>query len=115
MHNPSINKQYPIFDRYLNAYDPAIFSDQYYLSDSRMSFKEKKPYQFLERVSHHPIQILLHPLHYSEHGKTYPEIFYEHIHRYSNTIDQLFRVNSTYSKLMTEDLFSYVCDKGKIS
>lgn len=114
LHNPSIHGQYPMFEGYRNTYDKHIFSDDCYLSDSRMEFGEKNPYTFVEKVKEHPIQILLHPLHYSETGLGYPDVFYEYLRDYTDTIDNSFRVNSTYEKLMsTTNLFSYIVNKGK--
>ena len=65
-----------------DAYDKKIFSDEYYLSDSRMDFRGKNPYTFAERVKKHPIQILLHPIHYTKKGLKYPDIFHKFIKRF---------------------------------
>lgn len=112
LHNPAINGQYPLFEGYCNAYDSRIFSDGCYLSDSRMDFRGKNPYEFVQRVKEFPIQILLHPLHYSENGDAYPEYFCRKFKSYIDTIDEEFRLNATYSRLMPCDLFSYVIAKG---
>lgn len=114
LHNPSIHGQYPLFEGYNNAYDPRIFSDSSYLSDSRMDFRGKNLYEFVEKVKDRPIQILLHPLHYSDNGlDRYPDIFCNHIKRYTDAIDDSFRVNSTYVEQITSlDLFSYVISQG---
>jgi hypothetical protein len=114
LHNPSVHGRYPIFDGYNNAYDKKIFSGNNYLSDSRMLFHDKNPYQFIERVKEHPVQVLLHPLHYSEEKSGYPQIFYEHIKRYVESIDNQFRVNSTYvSQLKHGDLLSFIISNGR--
>lgn len=112
LHNPSVHGQYPLFEGYCNAYDPKFFSDKSYLSDSRMDFRGKNPYEFVERVKEHPIQILLHPLHYSEHSSSYPEIFCEHIKNYANDIHNEFTINSTYSNQISQtDLFAFLVNR----
>jgi len=114
LHNPSVHGLYPLFEGYCNAYDPKFFSDKSYISDSRMDFRGKNPYEFVEKVKEHPIQILLHPLHYSEHRLSYPEIFYEHLKKYANDIHDAFLINSTYSKQISPmDLFSFLVNKGR--
>jgi len=106
LHNPSVHGQYPLFDGYCNAYDKRIFSDDCYLADSRMDFRGKNPYTFVERVKERPIQILLHPLHYSEDGLGYPSAVRKHIKNYLAVIDDTFRVNLTYQAQMSDtDLF----------
>ena len=113
LHNPSIHGKYPLFDGYNNTYDRRIFSDASYLSDSRMDFRGKNPFTFVKKVKDCPIQILLHPVHYSEKGLAYPDIFYEHIKRYTDAIDNSFRVNSTYeAQISSMGLFSYIINKG---
>jgi hypothetical protein len=112
LHNPSVHGQYPLFEGYCNAYSNRIFSDSCYLSDSRMDFRGKNPYEFVLNVTKHPVQLLLHPMHYSEEGYTYPDIFYQRLRAYINAIDQGYRINnSSYLKLMTTDLFTYIVKK----
>lgn len=112
LHNPSIHGQYPIFKDYNNAYDSQMFSDDRYLSDSRMNFRGKDPYVFIEQAKDYPIQIVLHPLHYSEDGAGYPEIFHKFVKRMVDDIDLRFRNNSTYlNQIAGTDLFSYITKK----
>jgi hypothetical protein len=110
LHNPSYHGLYPLFEGYRNAYSPAIFSDDRYLSDSRMDFRNKDPYLFAEKVKEFPIQILLHPFHYSEEGHNYPELFKMLLKEYILDIDRSFRkYNSAYAQqLSAHDLFSYI-------
>lgn len=110
LHNPSIHGQYPIFKKYNNAYDEKIFSDKHYLSDSRMVFRDKDPFTFIEQVKEHPVQVLLHPLHYSEKRCSYPEIFYKHVEEYVDSIDSQFQVNSTYVNQLKQEggLFPFI-------
>ncbi len=96
LHNPSVHGQFPIFQDFINAYDPKYFNDACYISDSRMNFGKKEPFEFVKAISRGPIQVLLHPMHYSESGHSYPNIMSEHICRYTRTIHNNFSVNSTY-------------------
>jgi hypothetical protein len=106
LHNPSLHGQYPLFEGYQNAYDPRIFSDDRYLSDSCMDFKGKDPFAFVRKAEEGPIQILLHPLHYTDTGTGYREIMGEHIRRYVSGIDESFRIaNKTYEREVVEGLW----------
>lgn len=114
LHNPSVHGQYPIFEKYRNAYDKRIFSDRCYLSDSCMDFRGKDPYEFAEQVKDFPLQILLHPLHYSEHKEKYPDIICKVLHKYIDGVDQAMRVNRAYAKAMsTTDLFAYIIQRER--
>lgn len=114
LHNPSVHGQYPLFDGYVNAYDKAIFSDDRYLSDSQMVFGSKDPYLFAEKVKESTIQVLLHPLHYSEEGLNYLDIFAKYIKEEVNNIDKSFRDNAAYCDLVSStDLFSYVINDNR--
>lgn len=116
LHNPSVHGQYPIFKNYNNAYDKKIFSDTNYLSDSRMVFIDKSPYEFIKLVQEHPVQVLLHPLHYSEKNCSYPEIILKHVKQHVDSIDGEFRFNSTYvNQLKHGDLFSFVVNSWKVN
>lgn len=77
LHNPSIHGQYPLFEGFVNAYDPTLFSDENYISDSCFSFRGKDPLKFIQKIAHQTIQILIHPLHFSKNGHGYKEIFAE--------------------------------------
>jgi hypothetical protein len=109
LHNPSIHGQFPIFDGYRNAYHKDIFSDDVYLSDSCMNFRDKNPFEFVKRAKKTPIQILLHPIHYTEEGNNYIAIFCNYILEMTEYIDMNLRVNSTYSSLIgNEKLIDYI-------
>ena len=108
LHNPSIHGQFPIFDGYRNAYHKDIFSDDVYLSDSCMNFRDKNPFEFVKRSKNQPIQILLHPIHYTEEGNNYIAIFCDYILEMTEYIDTNLRANSTYSSLIgNEKLIDY--------
>lgn len=68
LHNPGLSGVYTLFDGFLNAYDPAYFSQQKYISDSYMqvSFARNDLYQFVERGRERLCQILLHPCHFHD-------------------------------------------------
>ena len=113
LHNPSGFGDFPIFDGFINAYDPRIFRDECYMSDSRMLFSGKNPYEFVRRVKEMPLQIALHPNHYTVDGNGYPEIFHGIAARYINDLDRWFRVNSTYVEQMPQHLYDYFIKAGK--
>lgn len=103
MHNPSVHGQYPIFDGCINAYDPKLFSDKNYISDSRFSFQGKNRFKFLENINNGMIQILLHPMHYSELGSGYDRILTDTFVRYMNNVHNTFKVNATYAEQVGDD------------
>lgn len=112
IHNPSVHGHFPIFDGFKNAYDPEIFTDDCYISDSRMQFK-KDIHEFVKRADEKTIQILLHPLHFSKTGGGYEQIFgramIEHIER----VDADFQTNQTYRETIEPDLLSLVVDRAR--
>ncbi|TAN66055.1 MAG: hypothetical protein EPN20_07340 [Magnetospirillum sp.] len=96
LHNPSISGLYPLFPGWRNAYDPAIFSPDRYLSDSRMTF-QSDPASFFADAAHQTYQLLLHPLHYSNDGVGYPTPMTDYVIRSALKVDAIFQVNSTYA------------------
>lgn len=104
LHNPSVHGRYVLFEDWINAYDPAIFEEDCYISDSRMKFRHEPISFFAERV-HKICQFLLHPMHYSANGSTYPDPMLRYINRQAGDIDAIFRGNSTYSELVSETGF----------
>lgn len=104
LHNPSILGQYPLFEGYINAYDKQFFSEDRYLSDSRMVFRTA-PYNFFEKAQATIMQLLLHPMHFSEKGDDYPQPMLRYLYRLSSAIDQSFSVNSTYREKVKGELF----------
>ena len=103
LHNPSISGEYPLFPGYNNAYDPRIFGPGRYGSDSRMVIGADLP-ALLTRGQHETVQLLLHPLHYSEKGGGYEEIFVQAMKRLFEDMDNAWRVNSSYAAAMQEGL-----------
>lgn len=98
LHNPSIHGKYPLFDGYINAYDPSYFSDKNYISDSCRGFRGKDPFEFLSNIDKGMVQILLHPMHYSEEGDDYAPVVCRALIRHANKIHSIFSVNRTYVK-----------------
>jgi len=112
LHNPSVHGQYPEFENYTNAYNKKIFNNEIYMSDSRMDFRTKDPYEFVKRVRESVIQILLHPMHFSENGDEYPEIMCKCIQRNMQHIDENFIVNDTFCRQMNgKKLIEYIQSK----
>ena len=102
LHNPTVHGQYLIFEGYKNAYHKDIFSDKVYMSDSYMNLS-KKPFEFVKKSKRQPIQILLHPAHYTEEGDNYIEIFCDFVLEMTEYIDTYYRINSTYLSLIGDE------------
>ena len=103
IHEPSVFGHYPLFDGYINAYDPGIFNPHVYLSDSRMEFSQD-PYEFIERSKDSTVQILLHPFHFTPNGEGYVEIFASGLAQRAELVDSTFSTNSTYVAARGENL-----------
>ena len=104
LHNPSVHGLYPMFENYVNAYDPKMFSNENYISDSRFSFRGKNPFEFIKGIDNSMIQILLHPMHYSELGSGYKEIMFSTFMRYINDVHCNFKTNNVYVEQVGEDI-----------
>jgi hypothetical protein len=113
LHNPSVTGKYPLFENYVNAYDPKLFSDENYISDSCFSFRGKDPFAFMKNIDKGMVQILLHPMHYSESGGGYDEILFNTFVRYMNDIHTAFKTNSTYMEHVGEDFMAVFKKKAK--
>lgn len=111
IHNPSISNSYPLFKKYRNAYDPKIFSESNYISDSLMMFR-KDIYSFVERASETTIQILLHPLYYTPRGDGMDAIFYRFVRDYLRQVDEIYKVNKTYTSSVKPDLLTYIVNRA---
>ncbi|CAN5394548.1 hypothetical protein BH10BAC5_BH10BAC5_11310 [soil metagenome] len=108
LHNPSIHGTYPMFEGYKNAYDPKIFSNENYISDSRMQFRGKDIYGFLDGIKNSHLQILLHPMHFSEKGYGYEDIFKKYIYNTLTELNEFFSTNTTYQKKAQGNLFELI-------
>jgi len=97
LHMPSVHGTYPLFEGYYNAYDPLYFQPDSYMSDSCMTFRDKKPVEFILQAKERLLQILLHPFHYSKDGDNYRELFKRLLIQQAETIDAGFRLfNENY-------------------
>ena len=85
-----------MFPNMVNAYDKKLFSDENYISDSCFNFRGKDPFKFIENIEKGMVQVLLHPLHFSDKGWGYDDIFFESFKRYLNSIQSNFQVNSKF-------------------
>lgn len=99
LHNPSRSGQYPIIAGFNNAYKPDLFSQDRYLSDSRMKF-HTEPAAFFSKMTQPLGQLLLHPMHYSPSGAGYPMQMIKYLERSAFRIDNNFLVNSEYRRLV---------------
>ena len=71
LHQPGNGGVFPVFKGFRNAYDPTFFSHDTYLSDSCRTFRGKEPYEFVKQASGRMVQVVLHPVYYSEYGQDY--------------------------------------------
>ncbi|MCS7244456.1 MAG: hypothetical protein RMJ36_06975 [Candidatus Calescibacterium sp.] len=109
LHNPSVYNSFPLFDGYKNAYDPLIFGDDKYISDSSMDFRGKNIYEFIKKSEIHVVQVLLHPFHFTEEGYTnYNQIFSKILRRKISIIHEYFKASRKYAKEVN-DLFESLC------
>lgn len=97
LHNPSLHGMYPLFPGFMNAYDPALFSSDRYLSDSRRDFRGKDPFAFVAAGREKALQVLLHPMHYSEDGGGYVQTMRRYAQRRLAIIEEKFLVNQTFA------------------
>lgn len=97
LHQPSLHGKYPSFKGFKNAYDKRYFAPDRYLSDSSMNFRDKDPFSFIENISEVRImQILIHPMHFSEHYSGYGEITSQVFLNKMIKFSEDFSVNKTF-------------------
>ena len=111
LHNPSVHGQYPLFKNYINAYDPAFFSNKNYISDSCFNFRGKNPFEFIDGIEDNMIQILLHPMHFSEKGWGYDDILVDSFKSYMEQIHDAFSINMTYKEQVGNDFIELMKNK----
>ncbi|KAF0225583.1 MAG: hypothetical protein FD176_269 [Rhodospirillaceae bacterium] len=109
LHNPSVHGSFMLLDGWNNAYDPAIFGPDRYLSDSRMRFRSD-PLAFVAQGAERIVQLLLHPLHYSQSGGPYPLPMLNYLERQTRMVDTMFRVNSEYQDRVGDRLLGALTD-----
>lgn len=98
LHNPSIHNQYPEFKGYKNAYSTEFFNKEYYISDSCKDFRGKDIYKFIEKGKENILQVLFHPIHFSENEETYITSFNKIIEEKIEKFDNSMIVNKTYKR-----------------
>jgi hypothetical protein len=111
LHNPSLGGSYPLLDGYRNAYDPRIFAPDRYISDSRMNLTQENLYKFIMSAGDVPLQVLLHPLHFTNHGATYLETLMQFLCEQADALQRTFQVNSTFANQLRAtglDLVDYM-------
>ena len=100
LHNPSTHSISLLEGKFIDAYDPNIWSDKNYISDSCMDFRGKDPFEFVNNSSL-PLQILLHPFHYNWNPGTYMQ-----------RIQSYFRDKVDYVDMDYQDNSGFIKDKG---
>ncbi|WP_238858844.1 MULTISPECIES: hypothetical protein [unclassified Clostridium] len=109
LHNPSIHNQYPIFNGYINTYSKEYFNTEYYFSDSCMNFRGKNIMELASKADQHMIQVLFHPIHFSESGQKYTDIFKNIIVSKINEFDTFMRGNRTYKNdIGSNNLYDFI-------
>jgi len=112
LHNPSVHGDYSIYNNFINAYDGSLFNNDTYMSDSRRDFSGKDPFDFVMKARDTTVQVLLHPMHYSEDGGGYLPVMKEALERKVWDIENRFRVNSTFcTEIGDSDLFSIIAKR----
>lgn len=107
LHNPHAMGALPLFEGFVNAYDPQIFAAGRYLSDSCRRFRTN-PDDFCKTSLDlsEPIQLLFHPELYASEERNYEQIFAEFEARQSYQMDAAFReANPVYRSERPERKF----------
>jgi len=98
IHNYSKHKNQCLVPDMINAYDPKLFNDETYWSDSRGIIK-KDIYKVLEKTKEgKTVQILMHPIYYSDEGYSYETLFDESVLEYALSLYEEYRINKIYDK-----------------
>jgi len=103
LHNASlITREFEFGKRFKEAYPyfGGIWGDKgIYVSDSRMKFP-KNIYDVISKSIDCPVQLLLHPEHYSIDGDSYDRIFSKVVLDYIDDIEHTFEDNSKYDEVV---------------
>lgn len=103
LHNPTAHGRYPSFDGVVNAYDPRWCGPDRYLSDSCRRWR-RDPIAFLSSDRPALVQVLTHPIHFSEEGIAYRPQFQRMTKNWS---DRLHNYALRYNQSYREE-----CDRG---
>lgn len=96
LHCPSLHGLFPLFDGFINAYDPKFFSEKTYISDSMRNFRGKDPFEWVNKGETQIVQFLIHPMHYSKSGYGYRTMLRNKVMHDAEKLDAYFRLNSAY-------------------
>jgi hypothetical protein len=105
-HNPSViglnMNEYPLVNNYNHAHDNRIFQQDRYFADSCQELKHN-PFDFVEKnYGKYPLQMNFHPMHYTEWGEDYRQIFERYLEQQSKILDEFFKPNRAYRKYWTD-------------
>lgn len=109
IHNPSVHGKWPSIAGLRSAYDPIYYHPSRYLSDSRRRFRED-PRKFVGRADRALLQIVLHPLHYSESGEGYERIMSRYVLDMIERVERNFAVNEVFNESIGEGLIHRVVE-----
>lgn len=110
LHNLSIHNLSPLFDGYINAYDPQIFPDNYY-SDSCMDFRGKSLEDAITESRKKPVQILIHPAHYNHKtDNCYADLCRSLMRERLLNLHDLMSTNRAYQKSCNNMIRDFVTD-----
>ena len=87
LHNTTIYGSSPTFDGYINAHNELLFSDENYFADSCGDFRGKDPFEMVQQAKNIHVQMVLHPIFYSNEGNTFAslvETFIDRLNRYGS-------------------------------
>jgi hypothetical protein len=104
LHNPTLLGRFPLIDGFRNAYDPAVFSKDCYLSDSGMRFRSD-PFTFFGKADTTLMQLLLHPIHYTESGNGYPTQMVDYVQRQAQLVHEAFLPSVIYQASAAKAFF----------
>lgn len=96
LHNPSFHGLYPEFNKYINSYSTKYFNPNLYLSDSCKNFRGKNPFEFIKIGQDNLVQVLFHPIHFSQEDSNYINTFSQIIVEKVEKFDKSMIVNKTY-------------------
>lgn len=119
LHNPSIHNSYPVFIGYKNSYSEEFFNTDLYISDSCKSFRGKDIYKFIEKGRNNLVQVLFHPIHFSEKRESYISSFNRIIKDKIESFDKSMHINKTYvaelnQSTLLESFVNYVLEDNYV-
>ncbi|AVQ38363.1 hypothetical protein C7M56_06565 [Clostridium botulinum] len=111
LHCPSIHNKYPFLKQYKNAYSKDFFNPDLYISDSCKNFRGKNIFSFIKKNNNNLIQVLFHPIHFSQNNNDYITTFSNIFKEKINNFDEYMRLNKTYkNEIQNSKLLLKFCD-----